>query len=215
MSYGVNFNNVTKPKPTISEEDFDNFFKDDGNESDTPENKSKIVEGNSSISDKSAGTAAEKTSESITSQNSSSASKNNDVSDSTSRALAEIKKSTFSGNAANGVQSETSAKTKTSGSGNEAMEMSNGRFRALINPAKPVITLSASAAATIDRTITVIIKFRVVEAGNVPRAEITITPESALHQLVRDDIRNQISTWIFEPDVYSATAILDCNIVKQ
>jgi hypothetical protein len=95
------------------------------------------------------------------------------------------------------------------------MEMSNGRSRALISPAKPVINLSAQAAATIDSSITVTIRFRVVEAGNVPRAEIAITPESTLHQLVRDEIRNQISTWRFEPADYAATATFEYKIVKQ
>ena len=109
----------------------------------------------------------------------------------------------------------TNVKSKTSGSGKIEMQMSNGRSRALISPAKPVINLSAQAASTIDSSITVTIKFRVVEAGNVPRAEISITPESTLHQLVRDEIRNQISTWRFEPADYAATATFEYKIVKQ
>lgn len=212
MSSGVNFNNVTKPKPTISEEDFDNFFKDDGNESDTPEKKSKIVEGKSSISDKSAGTAAEKPSESITSQNSSSASKNNDVSDSTSDALKGIK-NTFQGNAQDGIQSQTNVKSRKSGSGKVEMEMSNGRSRALISPASPVINLSAQAAATIDTSKTVTINFKVLEAGNV--TEIKITPESILTSIVRDEIKAQISKWLFEAADYTASANFEYKIIKR
>ena len=212
MSSGVNFNNVTKPKPTISEEDFDNFFKDDGNESDTPEKKSKIVEGKSSISDKSAGTAAEKPSESITSQNSSGASKNNDVSDSTSDALKGIK-NTFQGNAQDGIQSQTNVKSRKSGSGKVEMEMSNGRSRALISPASPVINLSAQAAATIDTSKTVTINFKVLEAGNV--TEIKITPESILTSIVRDEIKAQISKWLFEAADYTASANFEYKIIKR
>ena len=162
-----------------------------------------------------AGTAEPVADQKVSSTSSNSNSKSQSASTATSSALEGIKNSSFRGNAANGVQSETSVKAKESGSGRVMMEMSGGRTRALISPAKPVINLSAQAAATIDNSITVTIKFRVVEAGNVPRAEITITPESTLHQLVRDEIRNQISTWRFEPADYTATASFEYKIIKN
>ena len=175
----------------------------------------KTVQNNTPAFSGTAGTADPVAEQKVTSSTSNNNLKSQSASSSTSSALEGIKNSSFKGNAANGVQSETSVKSKTSGSGKVEMEMSNGRSRALISPAKPVINLSAQAAATIDSSITVTIRFRVVEAGNVPRAEIAITPESTLHQLVRDEIRNQISTWRFEPADYAATATFEYKIVKQ
>ena len=143
------------------------------------------------------------------------ASQNNAVSTQTSSALSGITNAKYVGRAVSGVSSETSVKTQASGSGKVALEMSNGSMRALLKPSTPVINLSEAAAATIDNSRTVTIKFRVLEAGNVPRAEISIEPESTLHQLVRDEIRDQVSAWLFESADYSATASFTYKIVKQ
>ncbi len=201
-----------KPKKEVN---WDEMFADDEPSETSSSNQVKTVTNNEPAFSGTAGTSSSNTTEKVTSSTNTSTSKSTIASSSTSSALEGIKNSSFKGNAANGVQSETSVKSKTSGSGKVEMEMSNGRSRALISPAKPVINLSAQAAATIDSSITVTIRFRVVEAGNVPRAEISITPESTLHQLVRDEIRNQISTWRFEPADYAATATFEYKIVKQ
>lgn len=201
-----------KPKKEVN---WDEMFADDEPSETSSSNQVKTVTNNEPAFSGTAGTSSSNTTEKVISSTNTSTSKSTSASSSTSSALEGIKNSSFKGNAANGVQSETSVKSKTSGSGKVEMEMSNGRSRALISPAKPVINLSAQAAATIDSSITVTIRFRVVEAGNVPRAEIAITPESTLHQLVRDEIRNQISTWRFEPADYAATATFEYKIVKQ
>ena len=164
----------------------------------------------------SAGTAASEKSPALTSQAvASGASQNNAVSSQTSSALSGITNAKYVGRAVSGVSSETSVKTQASGSGKVALEMSNGNMRALLKPATPAINLSEAAAATIDNSRTVTIKFRVLEAGNVPRAEISIEPESTLHQLVRDEIRDQVSEWLFEVADYSAYASFTYKIVKQ
>lgn len=201
-----------KPKKEVN---WDEMFADDEPSETSSSNQVKTVTNNEPAFSGTAGTSSSNTTEKVISSTNTSTSKSTSASSSTSSALEGIKNSSFKGNAANGVQSETSVKSKTSGSGKVEMEMSNGRSRALFSPAKPVINLSAQAAATIDSSITVTIRFRVVDAGNVPRAEIAITPESTLHQLVRDEIRNQISTWRFEPADYAATATFEYKIVKQ
>lgn len=201
-----------KPKKEVN---WDEMFADDEPSETSSSNQVKTVTNNEPAFSGTAGTADPVAEQKVTSSTSNNNLKSQSASSSTSSALEGIKNSSFKGNAANGVQSETSVKSKTSGSGKVEMEMSNGRSRALISPAKPVINLSAQAAATIDSSITVTIRFRVVDAGNVPRAEIAITPESTLHQLVRDEIRNQISTWRFEPADYAATATFEYKIVKQ
>ena len=93
------------------------------------------------------------------------------------------------------------------------MAMSNGRSRALLYPEKPVINLSASAAATIDASITVSISFRVNEKGNV--SGVTISPSSAFKDIVKHEITEQLLDWIFEPADYTATATFEYTIVKK
>lgn len=199
-------------KKTKQEFDWSQFDDDEPAETSTS-TQSKIVQNNAPAFSGSAGTAAASDSSKITSTNSNTGSKSTTASSSTSNALQGIKNSTFKGNAANGVQSETSAKTKTSGSGKVEMEMSNGRSRALISPASPVINLSAPAAATIDASITVSISFRVNEKGNV--SGVTISPSSAFKDIVKQEITGQLLDWLFEPADYSATATFEYKIVKK
>ena len=198
-----------KPK---QEFDWSQFDDDEPAETSTS-TQSRTVQNNTPAFTGSAGTAATSDSSKVTSTSSNTGSKSNTASSSTSSALQGIKNSTFKGNAANGVQSETSAKTKTSGSGKVEMEMSNGRSRALISPASPVINLSAPAAATIDASITVSISFKVNEKGNV--SGVTISPSSAFKDIVKQEITGQLLDWLFEPADYSATATFEYKIVKK
>ena len=199
-------------KKTKQEFDWSQFDDDEPAET-TTSTQSRTVQNNAPAFSGSAGTAAASDSSKVTSTNLNTSSKSNTASSSTASALQGIKNSTFKGNAENGVQSETSAKTKTSGSGKVEMEMSNGRSRALLSPASPVINLSAQAAATIDTSKTVTINFKVLETGNV--TEIKITPESILTSIVREEIKAQISKWLFEADAYTATATFEYKIVKK
>ncbi len=198
-------------KKTKQEFDWSQFDDDEPAET-TTSTQSRTVQNNAPAFSGSAGTAATSDSSKVTSTSTNTGNKSNTASSSTSSALEGIR-NTFKGNAANGVQSETSAKTKTSGSGKVEMEMSNGRSRALLIPASPVINLSAQAAATIDTSKTVTINFKVLNAGNV--TDIMITPESILASIVRDEIKAQISKWLFEADDYTATATFEYKIVKQ
>lgn len=199
-------------KKTKQEFDWSQFDDDEPAET-SISTQSRTVQNNAPAFSGSAGTAATSDSSKVTSTSSNAGSKSNTTSSSTVSALQGIKNSTFKGNAANGVQSETSAKTKTSGSGKVEMEMSNGRSRALLSPASPVINLSAPAAATIDASITVSISFKVNEKGNV--SSVTISPASAFKEIVKQEITGQLLEWIFEPADYSATATFEYKIVKK
>ena len=210
MTEGGDFNNVVKPKKAVN---WDELFDDDDATESSTTTQTRTVQNNTPAFSGSAGTAAAADSSKVTSSSSNNSSKSDTASSSTSSALQGIKNSTFKGNAANGVQSETSAKTKTSGSGKVEMAMSNGRSRALLYPEKPVINLSAPAAATIDASITVSISFRVNEKGNV--SGITISPASAFKEIVKQEITAQLLDWIFEPADYSATATFEYKIVKK
>ena len=205
------FENQIKQQP---KEDFDwSQFDDEDAEESASSNQVNTVQNNVPMFEGSAATAATAASSKVTSSTSSATSKSTAASSSTSSALAGIRNSTFKGNAANGVQSETSAKTKTSGTGKVEMEMSNGRSRALLKPASPVINLSAQAAATIDASITVSISFKVNEKGNV--SGVIISPASAFKEIVKQEITGQLLEWLFEPADYSATASFEYKIVKK
>ena len=205
------FANQTKQQP---KKEFDwSQFDDDEPAETSSETQTRTVQTNTPAFSGSAGTAASTSDSKQTSTSSSTSTNSQTASSSTSTALQGIKNSTFKGAAANGVQSETTAKTKTSGSGRVEMEMSNGRSRALIQPASPIITLSEPAAATIDASKTVSINFKVLEAGNV--TEIKITPESILTSIVREEIKKQISQWLFEAADYTATATFEYKIIKK
>lgn len=167
----------------------------------------------------SAAEAATAASKPVTSKTSSSKDNNSsdnsqqNVSSETSNQLGNIENVSFRGTLKNGVQSESTVKSQASYSGKVHMQMSNGKSRALINPSKPVINLSEQAAATIETTKIVTISFKVLEKGNV--IDIKITPEAILSAIVRDEIKEQISHWIFEPADYTATASFENKIVKQ
>lgn len=187
-------------------------FKENTNE--TSNNQNAIVNNTTPAFE---GTAAQTVAkdEPKTSSSSSSTEKKQTASSGTIKALSSIKSQTYAGgNAANGIEAETNVKTTNSGSGKVEMVMSNVSSRELLDPSKPVINLSDAASMTIDGSRKVVIKFRVVESGNVPRAEILITPESILSELVRNEIKDQVSKWRFEAADDSATAEFEYKIVK-
>lgn len=153
---------------------------------------------------------------SSSSSSSSSTEKKQTASSGTIKDLSSIKSQTYAGgNVANGIEAETNVKTTNSGSGKVEMVWSNSSSRALLEPSEPKINLSKAASMTIDGSRKVVIQFRVVESGNVPRAEISITPASILSELVRNEIIDQVSKWRFEAADYSATAEFEYKIVKS
>jgi len=139
---------------------------------------------------------------------------NQNTSNATSNALDKITNAKFFGTASSSVDTEANVQTTASGNGKVTMVMSNGSSRVLLEPAKPIINLTEQAAATIDGSRKVSITFTVTESGNVPRGEISITPESILSEIVRKEIRDQISKWRFESADYISTAVFEYKIVK-
>mgnify|MGYP006368625049 FL=1 len=99
--------------------------------------------------------------------------------------------------------------------GKVSVKMANGQSRVLINPAEPKIYISEAASKLIEGSVTVTIKFTVLESGNVPSQEITITPASLLPSVVRNEIVSQLSKWRFEADEFAAIATLEFSIIKK
>lgn len=137
------------------------------------------------------------------------------TSSSTANALAKISNTSFKTNTSSGISGQTEVQTEINQDGHVKLKMSNGNTRALLEPLQPVINLSQNAAATIDGSRTVEIRFKVVESGNVPQNEIQITPASILTEIVKSEIIEQISRWRFEAADYVAFAEFDYKIVKQ
>ena len=189
-------------------------FKENTNE--TSNNQNTIVNNTTPAFEGTAAQTVAKDEPKTSSSSSLSTEKKQTASSGTIKDLSSIKSQTYAdGNAANGIEAETNDKTTNSGSGKVEMGMSNGKRRALLEPSKPEINLSDAASMTIDGSRKVVIKFRVVESGNVPRAEILITPESILSELVRNEIIDQVSKWRFEAADYSATAEFEHKIIKD
>lgn len=185
------------------------------NTNETSSNQNTIVNNTTPAFEGTAAQTVAKDEPETSSSSSSSTEKKQTASSGTIKALSSIKSQTYAGgNAANGIEAETNVKTTNSGSGKVEMVMSNGSSRALLEPSKPVINLSDAASMTIDGSRKVVIQFRVVESGNVPRAEISITPASILSELVRNEIKDQVSKWRFEAADDSATAEFEYKIVK-
>ena len=133
----------------------------------------------------------------------------------TNNMLSNIRNTQYSTSSGSNTKSITEAKTTKGVDGTLSMAMTDGSTRVLIEPIPPVIKLSESAASTIDSTRTVTIEFQVLASGNVPRAQIKITPESILPLTVREEIYDQLTSWIFEASSSSARATFEYTIQKR
>ena len=211
------FNRQTAKK-TAKEFDWSQFEEADLEENQTFSDSSKVLSKDSGFEGQAGFAQKESSQNAISStssnaRNSSQTEKSDQLSSETSSALANISRQTYIGKAVNGVESSTNINAASS-SGKVLIQMSNGSGRALLDPESPLINLSEEAAGTVDGSRTVKIRFKVVEAGNVSRSGITITPESVLSQKVREEIIDQISRWRFEAADYTATAEFEYKIVK-
>ena len=210
-SDGVDFNNVSTRKQEFDWSQFD----------DTPSEPEpqvsqqvKTVTTQSSIGGSAASTATQKSQTQTSSQNKTQ-STTPAASSATSSMLSNIKNTQYSTSSGSNTKSITEAKTTKGSDGTLSMAMTDGSTRVLIDPIPPVIKLSEEAASLIDSTRTVTIDFQVLASGNVPRAQIKITPESILPQTVRNEIYDQLSNWLFESSSSAARATFDYTIKKQ
>ena len=212
LSQGVDFNNVSNKKQSFDWSQFDEPSEP------APQVSKQVtkVENSSSISGSAASTSTTKNQSQSSSQNSSTTNKttNNSPTASTNNAISAIKNTQYSVNA-NGVKAITDAKTSKSSDGQLSMAMTDGSTRILIRPVPPTITISQKAAALLDSNRTVTIKIHVLSSGNVPRNEVSITPESVLPVDVRNEIYDQLSTWLFESSSASAYASFEYTILKN
>ncbi len=102
-----------------------------------------------------------------------------------------------------------------SGSGRIRIALTDGSLRTLLEPEKPVITISAANERYIDASREVSISFSIQPSGAVSPGSIRITPSSLLHQLVEDEIKAQIAKWRFQEAASSGQVSFKYNIIKR
>ena len=207
------FNNTA---PTTKKTTWDDSMFDDAPSEPEVKVSQKVdkVTTSSTIQGSAASTTTQKTQSQTSSQNKTQTT-TPAASSSTSSMLSNIKNTQYSTSTGSNTKTITEAKTTKGSDGTLSMEMTDGSTRVLINPVPPIIKLSEAAAALIDTTRTVTIEFQVLSSGNVPRAQVKITPESQLPQEVRNEIYDQLSSWVFEASSSSARATFEYTIQKR
>lgn len=139
---------------------------------------------------------------------------NTTVSDSTSQALSSLMNSQSSSTTDRGTQTSTSIKSTKTGDGKTQIQMSDGSSRTLIEPSTIAINFSAAASATITENHEVQIRFSINENGYVV-GTISISQEALFAQIVRDEIRAQISKWRFESAANTSVAVFTLKMIKK
>lgn len=129
--------------------------------------------------------------------------------------LASTESSSSSGSSSVQSTSKTAAATGGVKSGSVTINWSAGNTRQLLYPVNPVIKLSQKAQQLIDSTKKVQIKFKVLADGTVIMSDISIAPSSLLPLDVQNEIKNQISKWLFEEDSSDGQAVFDYSIIKE
>lgn len=137
------------------------------------------------------------------------------ASSSTMSALGNISATVYSSSSSNGVTGSSSIKSAGAPNGKIALVMNDGSSRTLLEPSRPVIALSEKAAATIDTTKNLTVRFTVLPDGHVDLNSIKITPGAIITPLVQAEIAGQISSWRFNQDSVSATAVFPYKIEKR
>jgi len=198
-------------KKSVNDFDWDSMF-DESEDSETSNlSTTKKVTTKNTVQG-TAGTVSDKNSEPIVSSKLN-GEKSAKVSDNTSGKLSDISNKKYSGKS--NVSDAATVQVATGSNEKGTVKMQNGMSRMLLYPAEPNIIISDENARLIENTVTVKITFTVLESGNVPSAEISITPASLLPSAVRNEIVSQLSKWRFELADYVASATLELTIVKK
>ena len=95
-----------------------------------------------------------------------------------------------------------------------SIAMTDGSVRRLLEPKEPVIRISNKNAESIETSVELKIKFRILPNGNVLLSGITM-PSSSLSPAVQTEIKEQIAKWRFAQSSSESTAVFDLTIVKK
>ena len=205
-----------KPKKEFDWSSFDNEAVESVSSSSTSSQAKAKAAANSEVSalEGTAGKSAVKSENNAVSA-SSAVARNGEASSSTLSALSDISSTVYSASSANGVTGSSSVKTAQTSGGRIAMYMNDGSSRTLLEPRQPVIALSDRAAATIDTTKNLTVRFTVLPNGHVDLNSIKVTPAAIITPLVQSEIAAQISAWRFNQDSRTAAATFPYKIEKR
>lgn len=138
---------------------------------------------------------------------------NNATSEQTSSALGKIANTKYVGNSSSKVISEATVESSTSSDGKVQIKTSDGRFRALIEPEKPIINISDENAPDGSRNVTIL--FKIQPNGHILPSDISITPAAILSDGLKNEIIKQIALWRFEETSFLSEAIFEFRIVSK
>lgn len=130
-------------------------------------------------------------------------------------ALRGIANTAFNSSASEGLASKMSNGVNLHSDGKYTMDLADGTSRVLLKPAKPYIYISDQNAKLLDNRRDVKITFKILAQGNVPVSGIEIKPESALPLEVQQEIKEQISKWLFSGASGNGQASFDYSIIKR
>lgn len=130
-------------------------------------------------------------------------------------ALSGIVNTEFNSSASEGLASKMSNGVNLHSDGKYTMDLADGTSRVLLKPAKPYIYISDQNAKLLDNRRDVKITFKILAQGNVPVSGIEIKPESALPLEVQQEIKEQISKWLFSGASGNGQASFDYSIIKR
>ena len=130
-------------------------------------------------------------------------------------ALRGIANTEFNSSASEGLASKMYNGVNLHSDGKYTMDLTDGTSRVLLKPAKPYIYISDQNAKLLDNRRDVKITFKILAQGNVPVSGIEIKPESALPLEVQQEIKEQISKWLFSGASGNGQASFDYSIIKR
>ena len=137
------------------------------------------------------------------------------VSETTGAMLSQISRATYSSDISSSVKTSQSIFAKKSSSGELSLKLNDGSVRVLLDPKEPSIKISQEASQTIDSSRNVVIQFKILPDGSVPRNGISFIPGSALTDAVKREVENQVSKWIFAKASSEGFAKFEYNIIRK
>lgn len=138
---------------------------------------------------------------------------NTESSTMTNSTLEKIANTSFIENSSSKVTTESNVNSATSDDGKIKIKTNDGRFRALIEPEKPILNISDKNAPDGSRTVTII--FKIQPNGYILKSDVSITPAAVLSDSLREELILQIATWRFESTNFSSTASFEFNIIRK
>ncbi|MDY5764688.1 MAG: hypothetical protein SPK10_07860 [Treponema sp.] len=137
------------------------------------------------------------------------------VSETTGAMLSQISQATYSSDISSSVKTSQSIFAKKTSSGELSLKLNDGSVRVLLDPKEPSIKISQEASQTIDSSRNVVIQFKILPDGSVPRNGISFIPGSALTDAVKREVENQVSKWIFAKASSEGFAKFEYNIIRK